>query len=383
MKRRTIEQQADCGAGPPTVHMMPEARGRPHCDRLTDLLQISLGTTRGLRLSDAWFADLVRRAGVSVETVGIRIGISGRLRRAYPVNDIVEALAARRAAATALARTRPRAVVFSSTTASLFAPDPHCPYAVRLDSPARLNRPGPQNLPLHLLERRRLAAARLVLPWSHAAADALPVGAAPAVVVPPPLFAGAEPPAPRAARERVAVAYTPDPKAKGLDLLCRAWGLAALPDARLEVFGIEPELAESWMRRKGVIEPPNVLWRGWVAPEQFQAALSRAWAFVTSARWEDFGMAQLEALALGALLVCTATDGPFEARAIARELGPELVADDQSPQSLAGCLQSAFAFDAASADAYRGDAFIRLSPYRSGAVARVIEEEVLPALLPE
>jgi len=62
-----------------------------------DLLQISLGTTRGLRIADGWFAQLAGQAGVTVETVGVRVGETRRLRRAYPVTDVVEALAARRA----------------------------------------------------------------------------------------------------------------------------------------------------------------------------------------------------------------------------------------------------------------------------------------------
>jgi glycosyltransferase involved in cell wall biosynthesis len=358
-----------------------ESHGPQPREEVTDLLQISLGTTRGLRLADASFAELARRAGASVETVAVRIGAGAPLRRAYPVNDVVEALAARRAAASALRRLRPRAVVFSSTTAALLAPDPGVPYAIRLDSPARLNRPGLQNLPVHVLERRRLAGASLVLPWSRAAAGALPDGAPPAVVVPPPLSVGEAPPEPRAERERVAVAYTPDPKAKGLDLLCRAWALAGLADARLEVFGIEPSFARQWLRRKRVAEPAGLVWRGWVAPEEFHAALRRSWALVASARWEDFGIAQLEALALGALLVCTATEGPFEARAIARELVPELVADDQSPEALAACLTAAFALSDGAAVAYRREAKDRLEPYRPGTIGQTIAERVLPALL--
>jgi glycosyltransferase involved in cell wall biosynthesis len=344
-----------------------------------DLLQISLGTTQGLRLADASFADLARRAGVTVDTVGVRIGAARVFRRGYPVNDIVEAIAARRAASSAVRRMPPRAVVFSTTTAALLIPNPRVPYAVRLDSPARLNRPGIQNAPLHALEHRRLAGARLLLPWSRVAAAALPAAAADVVVVPPPLLVGeAED---RAHRERVAVAYTPDPKAKGLDILCHAWGLAALPDARLEVFGIDPEFGRRHLRRTGVPEPPNLVWRGWVSPDAFHAVVARSWAFVTSARWEDFGIAQLEALALGALLVCTATGGPFEARAIAAELAAELVAADRSPEALAECLRQAFAFSAAAAADYRREARDRLEPYRPAAVARTIAERVLPALL--
>ncbi len=345
---------------------------------MPDLLQVSLGTTRGLRSSDAWFADFTRRAGVSIETIGVRVGATAALRRAYPVTDLVEAVAARRATASGLARMRPRAVVFSTTTAALLAPDPNCPFAVRLDAPARLNRPGVHNAPVHALERRSLSRARLVLPCSVAAETALPPGSARSVVVPPPVRVSAEAHHPR---ECLAVAYTPDPKAKGLDLLCKAWVRAAIPDARLEVFGIEPAVARRHLRRTGAPEPANVSWRGWTPPEQFHAAVARSQAFISSARWEDFGMAQLEALALGALLVCTATQGPFEAGSIARELRAELVAPDLNPESLAVCVTHAFALDEASEKAYRGDALTRLVPYRAETIARTIAERVLPTLL--
>ncbi len=345
-----------------------------------DLLQISLGTTRGLRIADGWFARLAAQAGISVDTVGVRLGASTRLRRAYPVTDLVEAISARRATASAVKRLRPRAIVFSTTTATLLADDPGVPYAVRLDSPARLNRPGARNSSLHVLERRKLAGAALVLPWSRVAAASLPEDAAPVVVVPPPVSIAENQMAP-GRRDRLAVAYTPDPKAKGLDLLCRAWTLAAVPDARLEVFGIDRGRALRHLRRTGVIEPPNISWAGSVPPGDFHATLARSQTFITSARWEDFGMTQLEALALGAVLVCTATEGPFEAGAIARELNPALVAANQTPQSLASCLSEAFKLDASAADAYRDGAYSRLERYRPATIARTIAEQVLPVLL--
>jgi glycosyltransferase involved in cell wall biosynthesis len=347
---------------------------------MPDLLQISLGTTHGLRISDARFAQLALRTGVSVETVSVRIGLTDRLRRAYPVNDLVEALAARRATNSALKRLHPRAVVFSTTTAALLAPDPGCPHAIRLDAPAAMNRPGARNAILHALERQALATATLVLPTSTAAAAALPAGAAPSVVVPPPIVVAESPGG--VEREPVAVGYTPDPKAKGLDLLCRAWALTdAPPDARLEVFGIERERALRYLDRAGVLEPPGVRWRGLAPAEAFHATLARCRAFITSARWEDFGMAQLEALALGALLVCTATKGPFEARGIARELKPELVAADQSPDALSRSIASAFAVSDRETKAYRAAASRRLDGYRPDAVARTVADQVLPALL--
>ena len=87
-----------------------------------DLLLLSLGTTRGLRAADESFAEMARAAGASVEVVGVRVGATRRLQRFYPAIDLVQAVAARRAAATALARHDPRAVVVSTTTAALMAP---------------------------------------------------------------------------------------------------------------------------------------------------------------------------------------------------------------------------------------------------------------------
>jgi glycosyltransferase involved in cell wall biosynthesis len=345
-----------------------------------DLLQISLGTTHGLRVSDAWFARLVEQAGASIETVAVRIGLTDRLRRAYPVNDLVEALAARRATATSVSRLRPRAVVFSTTTAGLLAPELGCRYAVRLDAPAALNRPGARNAVLHALERRSLSRATLVLATSSLAAAALPLDPSKAVIVPPPVVVPDL--ALRQRDDRLAVAYTPDPKAKGLDILCRAWALADLPPgACLDVFGIEPERARRHLRRTGVPEPQNLRWRGLAPADDFHATLARCRVFITSARWEDFGMAQLEALALGALLVCTATEGSFEAGEMARELKPELAAADQSPGALSRSISRAFALDDRDREAYQASSSARLADYRPAAIARTIAERVIPVLL--
>ena len=64
------------------------------------------------------------------------------------------------------------------------------------------------------------------MPHSPGAAAALPLGCRADVLIPPPVPAA---PCRGDARERVAVGYTPDPKAKGLELLCAAWGQARSP----------------------------------------------------------------------------------------------------------------------------------------------------------
>src|SRR3979411_825793 len=91
----------------------------------------------GRRAADAQLVSMFREAGASVEAVATRIGLTNALRRGYPVNDVVEAIAARRALGAAMRLYRPTALVFSTTTAALLAGRPRVPFAVWLDSPAR------------------------------------------------------------------------------------------------------------------------------------------------------------------------------------------------------------------------------------------------------
>ena len=321
---------------------------------------------------------MLREAGASVAAVGTRIGLTNALRRAYPVNDVVEAMAARRALAAGMRRFRPRALVVSTTTAALFIGDPGVPFAVWLDSPARLNRPGLASVPLHLLERRQLARARVLMPHSPGAVAALPLGAAPTVVIPPPISAAS-----RAAdlREPVAVGYTPDPKAKGLALLCSAWEEAQLPGVRLLIAGIPRERAVDFLSRRGVRLPPGAELVGMLPQPSFRDLLGRARVFVSTAEWEDFGVAPLEALDRGAALVCAPGGGPFPGLGLARSLAPEFVAADRDAGAVARALEAAFAADDAILAAYRLAARAALEPYRPQALVGRLQDEVLPALL--
>ena len=231
-----------------------------------DVLLVSLGTTLGWRVADEMLLEQLRRAGASTAVVSVGRGAADRLRRGYPLNDIVEMHAARRTVRTAVERHEPRALILSTTTAAMLLPRLPVPYAVRFDSPARLNRPGARNAPLHALERRGMRGARITIPYSVAGAEALPADAARAIVVSPPIDASASHDSvERAERGRVAVAYVPDPKAKGLDVLVAGWAAAAVPDARLEVYGIEPEWARSHLQRSGVPEPSSLDLKGTVA----------------------------------------------------------------------------------------------------------------------
>jgi hypothetical protein len=344
-----------------------------------DILLVSLGTTLGWRQADRLFLGQLDRAGARTVAVGVGFGLADRLRRGYPVNDVVEMHAARRALLTALARHEPRAIAISSTTAAMALPRLPMPYAVRLDAPARMNRPGARNALLHMLERGGLGGARLTLPLSRAAVDELPVGAAPAVVVPPPV----EPSGPlRDQRERVAVAYVPDPKAKGLDVLAAGWAAAGLSDARLEVYGLDPAWAREHLRRTGVAEPPGLELRGTVSASEFRARMRAARVYAAGARWEDFGQAPLEALADGALLATVPSGGPFEALRIARQVGePALVASAVDGPALGAAIRAAIELPDERARAYRAAARERLRPFSAAAVQETVERDVLPRLL--
>jgi hypothetical protein len=343
-----------------------------------EILLLSLATTLGWRVADSIFLEQLERAGATTVAVSVRMGANARLRRAYPVTDVVEAVAARRALRAAVRRHRPRAVVISTTTAAMLADTDGLPFAVRLDAPAALNRPGLQNAGLHALERRALGHARLALPWSRAARAALPPGSAPALVVPPPVERSGDLPW---RRDPVAVAYTPDVKAKGLDIVCAAWAAARIPDARLSVFGVEREAALGHLGRTSTPVPENAEFLGKRPAAEFRAALRGALAYVGGARWEDFGQAPLEALADGALVATVPSGGPFEALGLARELAPGLVAPSLEPDGLADALRSAFSMHEEEAHAYRKRAAALLEPYRPETIQRVVTDRVVPALL--
>jgi hypothetical protein len=217
-----------------------------------------------------------------------------------------------------------------------------------------------------------------VLPWSRAAATALPASAARCVVVPPPLTRSGAPPA---ERQRAAVAYTPDVKAKGLDVVCGAWAAAGLANARLEVFGVERDAALAHLQRTAIALPDGVRFLGKTSPDQFRAALRRSRAYVGGARWEDYGLAPLEALADGALLVTVPSGGPFEALTLARELAPELVTSEVEANALGAALRTAFELPDERLRSYRERASTLLERLRPEAVQRVVAEEVVPALL--
>jgi Glycosyl transferases group 1 len=321
---------------------------------VADLLLVSLGSTAGLRAADAELASSLERAGASVAVVAAR---PQRDVRTLALTDFVWAHAARVAARLGIEEHRPRAVMYCTVTAALLWPRPG---AIRFDAPASGNRPGRHGVWQRPVERRRLREAPLLVPQ---AAGALVEAGSPgtaAVVVPIPV----EPSGPAGGeRDIAAITYAANPEKKGLDRVVAAWAVARRGNEELLVTGTDR-----------VPQAPGVRAAGSLAPEEYRALLRRARVFVTAPRREDYGLAQLEALADGCALVTNAAPGPYAALPLARELDPRLVTDD-----LAAALRTALDDPP---PGYAERALHALAPYRRAAVDATVREQLLPRLLP-
>ena len=355
-----------------------------------DVLLVSLGGTAGLREADAALAGSLRRAGAEVvEALAER----PREWRTYGLLELAWARAARAAAAAAIGEHRPRAVLYSSTTAALLGPRPG---AIRFDAPAAGNRPGRHGIWQRPVERRRFRDAALLVPWSEGGLAEAPRPHADAVVVPVPVA----PSGPAGTRDIAAITYGANPSKKGLDRVLAAWEAARRDGEELVVTGLDED---GWRRAKMTAAgggagrgpsgatpgggtsgggpssggsyggaPEGVRFAGMLSRSDYRALLRRARVFVCAPRREDYGIAQLEALADGCRLVTTPSPGPYAALPLARELDSRLVGgiaegirtalDDPSP-------------------GYADRAAELLAPWRPDAVDAVVREQLLPRLV--
>jgi glycosyltransferase involved in cell wall biosynthesis len=282
-----------------------------------DVAVVSLASTVGLRTADEQLATALELAGARVALVTARPQPQVRT---YALTDLIWARAARRAAAQAIATHEPRALVYSTVTAALLWPRPG---AIRFDAPAAGNRPGRHGLWQRPLERHRLSQSPLLIPASEGALEEAGLPGRAGVVVPIPV----EPSGPTGEpRDIAAITYAANPTKKGLDRVLEAWSRARREGEELVVAGLADE---AWIRRvQG--RAPGVRLVGRLEPEAYQALLRRSRVFVTAPRREDYGAAQLEALADGCVLVTTPAPGPYAALPLALELDPRLVDDDLS-----------------------------------------------------
>jgi glycosyltransferase involved in cell wall biosynthesis len=328
------------------------------------VLIVSLGSTGGLRAVDRELLASIRRAGADAAIVAPD---PPRPVRTLMLTDLRWARATRRALQVELERARPRALIYSTTTAALLWPRAG---AIRFDAPAAANRRGRHGLWQRPLERRRLRRAPLLLPQSDAALRELPASTrrADALVLPVVIEPSA---APAAVRDIAAITYAANPAKKGLDRILAAWRTARRTDEELVVAGV----SEGELGKLGYELPADgVRVVGMLGGDDYRALLRRARVFVCAARREDHGIAQLEALADGCALVTTPAPGPYVALPIARRLDARLVGED-----LAAQLRTALDEPA---PGYAERALRALAPFRRAAVDRLVAEELLPRLLP-
>jgi hypothetical protein len=341
-----------------------------------DVLIVSLGGTAGLREADAELAASLRRAGARVE---VAAAARPREWRTFAAIELAWALNARRAARAAIAELRPRAVLYSSSTAALLAP---ARGAIRFDAPAAGNRPGRHGIWQRPVERRRFADALLV-PWSEGGLHEAPPHAA-AIVVPVPV----EPSGPSGERDIAAITYGANPEKKGLDRVLAAWLRDRRPGEELVVAGLDAARGAAWLARAAAqssasaptpASPPaaapspdaaGVRFAGMIPRDEYRALLRRTRVFVAAPRREDYGIAQLEGLADGCVLVTAPSPGPYAALPLARALDGRLVAKD---------LQIRTALDDPAPD-YAERAALALAPFSRAAVDRVVAERLMPAL---
>jgi glycosyltransferase involved in cell wall biosynthesis len=254
-----------------------------------------------------------------------------------------------------MAAHRPRAILYSTSTAALLWP---APGAIHFDAPAAGNRPGRHGVWQRPVERRRFAAAPLLVAQSAGGLDEAPEPHAEALVIPVP----AEPSGPPAeTRDVAAVTYAADVEKKGLQRVLDAWARARREGEELVVAGIEGAARE------------GVRFAGLLGRSDFRELLRRARVYVTAPRREDYGLTQLEALADGCMLVTTPAPGPYAALPIARELDARLVADELAPALRA-------ALDEPRGD-YVENARSALVPFRRGAVDALVVQQLVPRLL--
>jgi Glycosyl transferases group 1 len=327
-----------------------------------DVLIVGLGATHGLRAAEDELTGSLLRAGA--EAMLVRAARPREV-RTLALTDLVWARAARRAAVEALTEVQPRAIVYATTTAALLWPQPG---AIRFDAPAAGNRPGRHGVWQRPVERRRLGEAPLLIPQDAGALEEAGAGAAgtPSLVVPIPVepSGGGGAPEPR---DIAALTYATNPYKKGLDRVLAAWDVARREGEELVVAGLRgPD-------RQGV------RYAGTLEPAEFRALLRRARVYVTAPRREDYGIAQLEALADGARVVSTPAPGPYAALPLLRRDGLGWVAEPDA-QALGGAVRAALE-DPRDDAVYAEDALDAIAGFRRDAVDAVVREQLLPRLL--
>jgi glycosyltransferase involved in cell wall biosynthesis len=326
-----------------------------------DVLIVGLGATHGLHAAEDELAGALLRAGADVM---LTRADRPREVRTLALTDLLWARAARRAAVEALADNEPRAIVYSTTTAALLWP---LPGAIRFDAPAAANRPGRHGVWQRPVEARRLRQSPLLVPQDPGALVEAGAPDVPSLVVPIPVEPSAPPGRGVEPRDLAAVTYATNPYKKGLDRVLAAWERVRADGEELVVAGLRGP------------DRGGVRYTGTLEHEAFRTLLRRARVYVTAPRREDYGIAQLEAMADGARVVTVPSPGPYAALPLLRRPGLGWVAEPDA-EALGAALRAAL--DDPTDDAlYAERALTAIAPFRRAAVDRIVADDLLPRLL--
>jgi hypothetical protein len=349
--------------------------------RPVEILHVCAGTTGGWQAIDDALNLAFDQLGVGVKRVAMPRRGAGLLRRSgHPLNDLYEAAAMATATTGALREVRPRAIIYSSSHAALLQPRRRLPEAVWVDGPIALMSPGARAAPVRALERLRQHRLDLVLPMSlqHPALLADPLRPRATAVLHMPV----EPSDPAASPPHgiprpYAAMYAGVPGKKGLDIAVEAWELAD-PGMPLVVTGINTADAEAYLGRR---PPGGTVFTGRIARHEHRAIVRHASLYVSASRREEYGTAQLEAMADRVPLVAVPSLGAVEPVAVARRLSPNLVASAISAQALAASIRTALALTPEERSAYGKAAGAIMDDYSFDAFRQRLRDDVLPLLL--
>lgn len=335
---------------------------------------IGLGTTGGWRHADLTLAREFERRGIRVDGCWPLLSRVRRLRQlARPLSsEYVEAFAMRRALLRHVSGEHDIVVVSSNTGAMLLPRRWSRRTMVWSDTPIRLARSGRGARLLARAERRAMARVGLIAvqPQQSLALyrELFPEVADRVRFLPVPVSAPAHT---SRTRERLGVTYAGNPEKKGLDLAVAAWD-ASGTDARLVVTGIAAIDARAFLAARSVKVPANVEFAGRIPADEHRRLTQRAAVFVSCSRREEYGNAQLEALADGAILVSGPCTGTAEPRAIARRLDPRFVCDGGTPE-VGRCIALAIDLPDAERRAYQDAARLIMGEYSPEQFARCVD----------
>lgn len=168
------------------------------------------------------------------------------------------------------------------------------------------------------------------------------------------------------------LAYAGNPHKKSLETILRVWHSvnAQDPTASLTIVGISEDQAAKYLEPLAVTIPRSVFFEGYVSPDRMTSLMKRCSVYLSAPRFEDFGMAQLEALACGMLLVTSVPFLGYDAGRLAKDLDARLVVPDATVPELIKATMRAIHYSDKQREAYQLSAADLVAPYTEPVLLR-------------